>query len=49
MWDFSTLADRFAQVISKAEADLRLEQAVYGLDAREELIIQLMLAEGLKQ
>jgi hypothetical protein len=49
MWDFSTLADRFAQVIAQAEAELRLEQAVYGLDAREELAIQAMLAEGLKQ
>src|SRR5436190_23493246 len=48
MWDFATLADRFAEVIAKAEADLRLEQAVYGLDAREELAIQSMLADGLK-
>ena len=49
MWDFSTLADRFAQVIQQAEADLRLEQAVYGLDARDELALQTMLADGLKQ
>lgn len=49
MWDFSTLADHLAETIGHAEADLRLEQAVYGLDARDELQIQAMLAEGLKQ
>lgn len=49
MWDFSTLADHLAQTIGHAEADLRLEQAVYGLDARDELQIQALLAEGLKK
>jgi hypothetical protein len=48
MWDFSTLADHLGETISRAEADLRLEQAVYGLDARDERAIQTMLAEGLK-
>lgn len=49
LWDFSTLADQLAQVIQRAEDDLRLEQAVYGLDAREELALHALLAEGLKQ
>jgi hypothetical protein len=48
MWDFSTVADRLGQVIAQAEADLRLEQAVYGLDARDELGIQTMLADGMR-
>lgn len=46
-WDFSTLADRLADVIESAEGELRLEQAVYGLDARDERSIQLLLADGL--
>ena len=28
IWDLSTVADRIGQVITTAEADLRLEQAV---------------------
>lgn len=48
MWDFSTVADRLGAAIAQAEADLRLEQAVYGLDARDELQIQLLLADTLK-
>jgi hypothetical protein len=48
-WDFSTLADRFGQILDRAEADLRLEQAVYGIDAKDEKQIQLLLAEGLAQ
>lgn len=48
MWDFSTVADRLGQTIESAEQGLRLEQAVYGLDARDELAIQSLLAEGLK-
>ena len=47
-WDFSTLADQLGEVIGKAEAELRLEQAVYGLDAREELELHALLANGLK-
>jgi hypothetical protein len=45
--DFFTLADHLAQVIAAAEAELRLEQAVYGMDARDEKQIQEMLAAGL--
>lgn len=46
-WCFSTLADQIESVFSRAEADLRLEQAVYGLDAKDELRLQDLLAEGL--
>src|SRR3954468_6406519 len=48
-WDFSTLADRFGGILSQAEADLRLEQAVYGLDAKDELTLHALLAEGLRR
>jgi hypothetical protein len=47
LYDFSTLADHLGQVIQSAEADLRLEQAVYGLDARDEKQLQSLLATGL--
>jgi hypothetical protein len=47
IWDFATLADRLGGVVDRVEAELRLEQAVYGLDARTELQLQQMLAEGL--
>jgi hypothetical protein len=43
-WDFSTVADCFGKVIAAAEADLRLEQAVYGLDALDERKVQALLA-----
>jgi hypothetical protein len=46
-WDFATVADRLGDAVRDAEADLRLEQAVYGLDARSEVEIQKTLAEGL--
>src|SRR5438105_3089932 len=46
-WDFCTLADQAGKVIEQAEADLRLEQAVYGLDARDERDLQELLATGL--
>ena len=48
VWDFSTIADQLGRIIDQAEADLRLEQAVYGLDARDEKAIQSLLADGLK-
>jgi len=47
MFDFSTLADRIALCLTEAEAELRLEQAVYGLDVRDEAAIQMLLAERL--
>ena len=46
-WDFSTVADRLEGVLRQAEADLRLEQAVYGLDAQDELALHALLAKGL--
>jgi hypothetical protein len=48
MWDFSTLADRIAAALQAAEDELRLEHAVYGLDARDERALQAALAERLK-
>ena len=47
-FDFSTLADHLGAAIERAEADLRLEQAVYGIDAKDEKAIQALLAESLK-
>lgn len=47
-FDFSTLADHLHEAIERAEADLRLEQAVYGIDAKDEKAIQGLLAESLK-
>jgi len=46
-WDFSTLADRLGQAVQAAQDELRLEQAVYGLDARDERSLQVLLAERL--
>ncbi|MCC6422720.1 MAG: hypothetical protein IT447_04525 [Phycisphaerales bacterium] len=47
-WDYSRLADRIGEVLRGAEERLRLEQAVYGLDAMEEIQWHPMLAEGLR-
>ena len=47
-WDFSTVADHLGEVLQKAEDDLRLEQAVYGLDAKDELTLHALLADGLR-
>jgi hypothetical protein len=46
-WDFSQVADRLHRCLSEAEADLRLEQAVYGLDAGDERSLQELLARRL--
>jgi hypothetical protein len=48
-WDFSTVADQLAGAVQMAEAELRLEQAVYGLDSRDELSIQTLLADGMRR
>jgi hypothetical protein len=48
-WDFHAIADRLGQVVTRAEADLKLEQAVYGLDAKDELTLHTMLADGLRE
>jgi hypothetical protein len=46
-WDFSTVADHLGTVLAEAEEELRIEQAVYGLDARDERELQSLLAERL--
>lgn len=46
-WDFSSVADRLGEILRAAEDELRLEQAVYGLDARDERALQSLLAERL--
>jgi hypothetical protein len=45
LWDFSTIADHLAECVQQAEQELRLEQAVYGLDARDEREFQELLAQ----
>jgi hypothetical protein len=47
-WDLFSLADQTAAVVAGAEAELRLEQAVHGLDARKEVALQDLVAEGLR-
>lgn len=47
LWDFSSVADRLLEALEAAEAELRLEQAVHGLDTRDELQLQTLLAERL--
>jgi hypothetical protein len=47
LWDFSTLADHVVESLQAAESDLRLEQAVYGLDTRDERALQSLLADRL--
>jgi|SRR5437867_12282111 len=47
-WDFCTLADQLGRAARAAEEELRLEQAVYGLDARDERSLQALLAERLR-
>jgi hypothetical protein len=49
LWDLSIVADQIARVIESAEAEKRLEQAVYGLDSMDEKAIQAMLADGLSR
>ncbi|HZZ44604.1 MAG TPA: hypothetical protein VFE58_16840 [Tepidisphaeraceae bacterium] len=49
VWDFSTLADHLHAVLEQAESAIRLEQAVYGLDARDETTLQILLATGLAE
>ena len=48
-WDFFTLANHLEGVLRQAEEALRLEQAVYGLDARDELQIHTLLGDGLQR
>jgi len=46
-WDYVELAERLLQSLRDAEAELRLEQAVYGLDTRDERELQTLLADRL--
>lgn len=46
-WDFCTLADHLGRAVREVEDELRLEQAVYGLDARAERDLQKLLAQRL--
>lgn len=41
------MADHLGEALAQAEADLRLEQAVYGLDAQDERTLHGILAERL--
>lgn len=43
LYDLSTVADHLGEALRQAEADLRLEQAVYGLDSQDELTLQSTL------
>jgi hypothetical protein len=47
LWDLSTVADHVGEALAGAEAALRLEQAVYGLDWMEERAMQALIADGL--
>jgi hypothetical protein len=47
LWNISDVADRIGQCLAEAEAGLKLEQAVYGLDAMDERPLQAMLADRL--
>lgn len=46
-WDFSAVADHLQEVLGASEDEVRLEQAVYGLDARDERALQALLGERL--
>jgi hypothetical protein len=49
LWDFGEIAHRLGHVLQEVENDLRLEQAVYGLDAGDEKKIQSLLAQKLAE
>ena len=46
-WAMDEVADMLHRVAGQAEEDLRLEQAVYGLDAMKATTLQQVLAEGI--
>lgn len=48
-YDLSTVADHLGEALKHAERELQLEQAVYGLDARDELALQNLLATDLQK
>lgn len=45
--DLDILADDIGAIVGEREAELRLEQAVYGLDTLDEIALQDLLAAGL--
>ena len=47
LFDLSLLADQIQRVIGARESELRLEQAVYGLDSSDESALHALLANGL--
>jgi hypothetical protein len=47
VWDFGQVCQRMADTLRDREEALRLEQAVYGMDAMDELQIVALLADGL--
>jgi len=46
-YDLSSVADHLAEALRLAEESLRLDQAVYGLDSRDELSLHELLAADL--
>ena len=48
-YDFFTLANQLGDIIARKEADLRTEQAVYGMDVQDEKQLQNVLAVGLTE
>jgi hypothetical protein len=48
-WCFSTVADDLGWALERAEAELRLEQAVYGLDAKDERTLHALLETKLAE
>ena len=46
-WNFAEIADQLGNGLEAAERELRLEQAVYGLDTRDEKELQKLLADRL--
>jgi hypothetical protein len=46
-YDLAELADQVQSIVGDAEAQLRLEQAVYGLDSMDELAIHALIGGGL--
>ena len=47
IYDLAIVADHIGRVLTDAEASLRIEQAVSGLDTRDEKQLQTLLADGL--
>ena len=48
-YDLSTVTDHLADALRCAEDTCRLDQSVYGLDSRDEIQLQDLLAESLQQ